>query len=129
MRIRVREGIEQSGVSIERLTSELERPSAYSESLRSLNRRLDEVSAELLGAVKSEDVIADSNAVERDDAEPDKGTADLRQVEGIKKSLHTLNPGMNMTQRLWPRLNVMRESSLSNTGRGSNPEKLTCLWQ
>ena len=79
---RIREDIEQSGVSIERLTSELERPSAYSESLRSLNRRLDEVSAELLGEVKGEDVIADSNAVERDDADPDKGTADLRQVEG-----------------------------------------------
>ena len=66
---RIRDGIEQTTVSIERLAAELEKPSAYSESLKSLNRRLDEVSAELLGSVKTEDVIADSNAIERDDAE------------------------------------------------------------
>ncbi len=67
---RIRNDIAQSAVSIERLKLELEKPGAYSETLKSLNRRLDEVSTELLGAVKAEDVITDSNAVEREDAEP-----------------------------------------------------------
>ena len=79
---RIREGIEQSSVSIERLLLELDKPSAYSESLKALNRRLDEVSAKLLGEVKGEDVIADSNAVERDDVESEKVSSDLQATGG-----------------------------------------------
>lgn len=79
---RVRGGIDEINVSIERLMLELEKPSAYSETLRTLNHRLDEVSAELLGSVKGEDVIADSNAVERDDAEPEKADSGIRDASG-----------------------------------------------
>lgn len=79
---RARGGIDEINVSIERLMLELEKPSAYSETLKTLNHRLDEVSAELLGSVKGEDVIADSNAVERDDAEPEKTVSGIRDASG-----------------------------------------------
>ena len=88
---RIRDVIEQSAVSIERLMLELDKPSAYSESLKSLNRRLDEVSAELLGAVKAEDVISDSNAIEREDVEPtlaSKGAGAKESASAPLKPVH-----------------------------------------
>lgn len=88
---RTRDGIEQSTVSIERLKLELEKPSAYSETLKRVNRRLDEVSAELLGSVKSEDVIADSNAIEREDVETAiaaKETAGKESADVRSESVH-----------------------------------------
>jgi hypothetical protein len=88
---RIRDSIEQSTVSIERLTLELDKPSAYSETLKSLNRRLDEVSDELLGSVKAEDVISDSNAVEREDTEmvpPPMGRAAEQGTEPRSEPVH-----------------------------------------
>ena len=78
---RIISSIAQAEVGIERLSAELEKPSAYSEALKSLNHRLDEVSAELLGSVEVEDVISDSNEIERPDAEPEKAATTARSTE------------------------------------------------
>ena len=65
----LRDSIAQDLASIERLEAELAKPSAYSETLKSLNQRLEEVTTTLLGKVEEENVIADSNEVQQADGE------------------------------------------------------------
>lgn len=122
---RVRSSIEETNVSIERLMLELEKPSAYSETLRNLNYRLDKVSAELLGSVKGEDVIADSNAVERDDVEWIKAALPVRMF--LSGSRSRCRVTLCMMRRRWRSSSRHARKLVEQYGQGIKPGKADLL--